>query len=70
MWDGLWKRDKESMLTQLKKECKMMTKNKELAKSYPGTLKILGWVTNLGLVGKSSLGKSHIKSESFCCSLR
>ena len=44
MWDGLWKRDKESMLTQLKKECKMMTKNKELAKSYPGTLKTLGWV--------------------------
>ena len=42
MWDGLWKRDKESMLTQLKKECRMMTKNKELAKSYPGKLKILG----------------------------
>ena len=41
MWDGLWKRDKESMLTQLKKECKMMTKNKELAKSYPGKLKLL-----------------------------
>ena len=41
MWDGLWKRDKESMIKQLKKECRMMTKNKELAKSYPGKLKIL-----------------------------
>jgi len=41
MWDGLWKRDKESMLTQLKKECKMMTKNKELAKSYPELIQII-----------------------------
>ena len=36
MWDGLWKRDRESMLMQLKKECRMMSKNKDLAKSYPG----------------------------------
>ena len=40
MWDGLWRRDKESMLQQLKKECTMMSKNKELAKNYPGKFKI------------------------------
>ena len=40
MWDGLWRRDKEAMLKQLKKECDMMSKNKELAKNYPGKFKI------------------------------
>lgn len=65
MWDGLWKRDKESMITQLKKECRMMTKNKELAKSYPGKLKILKFAYLKSVLGKLYDGQFSLENFAF-----